>query len=74
MCATLPFAMTPLQQFQSSKRGNLAELARELGVDKSTVTRWAAGQVPVERVNDVSRITGIPRHELRPDIFGEAAA
>jgi DNA-binding transcriptional regulator YdaS (Cro superfamily) len=63
--------MKPLQQFQSAKRGNLAQLAKELGVDKSTVTRWASGQVPIDRVNDVSRMTGIPRQELRPDVFGE---
>ncbi|MCO5085119.1 MAG: helix-turn-helix domain-containing protein [Mesorhizobium sp.] len=26
-------------------------------------------QVPAERVGEVSRATGIPPHDLRPDIF-----
>lgn len=49
----------------------LIDLAREAGVDKSTVTRWAQKRVPAERIADVERITGISRHELRPDIFGQ---
>lgn len=48
------------------------DLAKALGVDKSLVTRWVQGRVPAERVADVERVTGIPRHELRPDIFGSA--
>lgn len=47
------------------------DLANALGVDKSLVTRWAQKRVPVERVADVERVTGIPRHELRPDVFGQ---
>jgi DNA-binding transcriptional regulator YdaS (Cro superfamily) len=27
--------------------------------------------VPVERVLSVEKVTGISRHDLRPDIFGE---
>ncbi|MBX3583583.1 MAG: helix-turn-helix domain-containing protein [Rhizobiaceae bacterium] len=41
-------------------------------VDKSTVLRWERGQIPPERAVEVERITGISRHELRPDIFGPA--
>lgn len=54
------------------KRQNIkpATLAREVGVDKSQVTRWAQKKVPAERVLDIERITGISRHELRPDVFG----
>lgn len=47
------------------------DLARKLGVDKSMVTRWAQKTVPLTRVFDIERETGIPREELRPDFFGE---
>lgn len=50
----------------------LIDLARSLGVDKATATRWAQKRVPAERVVDVEASTGIPRHELRPDIYGPA--
>jgi DNA-binding transcriptional regulator YdaS (Cro superfamily) len=58
------------------KRQNIkpATLARELKVDKSQITRWAQKKVPAERVLDVERITGISRHEMRPDVFGAKSA
>lgn len=52
---------------------NLTVLAGALGVNKSTASRWARNGVPVERLADVERITGIPRQKLRPDIFEVAA-
>lgn len=42
-------------------------LASELGVTTGAVSQWS--RVPVERVLEVERIVGIPRHELRPDIY-----
>lgn len=44
-------------------------IAAKLGVSHSTVIRWAARRVPAERVRSVSEVTGIPPHELRPDVF-----
>lgn len=38
-------------------------------MNKSTITRWERGRVPAERVLDVERVTGVPRHELRPDLY-----
>lgn len=39
----------------------------------SVVLNWRArGQVPAERVLEVEKLSGISRHELRPDIFGKA--
>jgi DNA-binding transcriptional regulator YdaS (Cro superfamily) len=46
----------------------LIDLARTLGVDKATTTRWAQNGVPAERVGDVVRATGIPATEIRPDL------
>lgn len=50
----------------------LIDLARSVGVDKATATRWAQKRIPAERVQDIERITGISRHDLRPDIYGPA--
>jgi DNA-binding transcriptional regulator YdaS (Cro superfamily) len=50
----------------SSVPGLRAKIARELGVTRPAILKWR--QVPAERLPDVERITGIPRHELRPDI------
>ena len=45
------------------RAGGASELARALGVTPSTPIRWN-GAVPAHHVPAVSRLTGIPRHEL----------
>ena len=46
------------------------ELARLVGKPQSTVQYWfSSGRVPPEHVLDVERVTGIPRQEIRPDIY-----
>lgn len=45
-------------------------LADLLGVSKQAVHQWR--KVPVARAKEIEQITGIPREELRPDIFGGA--
>lgn len=50
-----------------------ADLARKCGVEKSTVTRWAERGIPLVRVFQIEKATGIPRAKLRPDFFAEAA-
>lgn len=62
--------MSNLAELLSVKGKNLSDLARELGVNKGTVTRWAQKTVPLTRVYQVEEKTGISRHELRPDFFG----
>jgi DNA-binding transcriptional regulator YdaS (Cro superfamily) len=47
--------------------GGPAALARGLKISRSAVSQW--NRIPIERVSEVEKITGIPRHELRPDIF-----
>jgi DNA-binding transcriptional regulator YdaS (Cro superfamily) len=46
-----------------------ADLARQLGLNKSSITMWSLRRVPADRVLQLERETGIPRHELRPDIY-----
>ncbi len=47
-----------------------------LGVSAVQMHRYEAGtrRIPAERVLDVARITGIPKEELRPDLFKTEAA
>lgn len=49
------------------KAGGVYCLARQLKISHVAVYRWK--HIPVRRLSDVERITGIPREELRPDIF-----
>jgi len=50
-----------------AERGLMARIARELGLRSSAVAVWV--RVPAERVVEVERITGIPREQLRPDLY-----
>lgn len=44
------------------------ELASRLGVTNGAITQWG-GVVPTRRVVQVEAITGVPRADLRPDLF-----
>lgn len=45
--------------------GGVSKLASAIGITRSAVSQW--DEIPMDRVFDVSRVTGIPAHELRPD-------
>lgn len=47
--------------------GSSNELARRLGVTPQALSQW--GRVPPLRVLDVERVSGVTRHELRPDMY-----
>lgn len=47
--------------------GNRRRLAKLLGISSQAVYHWE--QVPVRRVLDVERITGVSRQRLRPDVY-----
>ena len=50
--------------------GGVTKVASLLGSPLGTVSAWATrNRIPAERVLDVERATGIPRHELRPDLY-----
>ena len=51
--------------------GGATKLGQELGISHAAISQW--DQVPPLRVLEVERITGVPRHELRPDLYPPAA-
>lgn len=57
----------PIQAIFEQRKVNRSALADELGITNSAVWQWR--RVPAERVIDVEKFTGIPRHELRPDLY-----
>ena len=48
--------------------GMMAKVARGLGFTRAAVRKWQL--VPDDYLVRVEQITGIPRHKLRPDLFG----
>lgn len=67
----MPDYDAPLQR--ALKLLPLTRMAEELGIKASAIPQWK--HVPVHHVRKVSEATGIPMHELRPDVYraGEAA-
>lgn len=67
---------TAFAGFRKSRGLTLDGAAEIFSVDRTTILRWERGDppVPVKRLDEVERVTGISRHDLRPDIFGAAPA
>lgn len=47
--------------------GNISALARALKINRQAVQAWNA--IPPTRCIEIEKLTGIPRAELRADIF-----
>jgi DNA-binding transcriptional regulator YdaS (Cro superfamily) len=58
----------PMVKKAIEKAGGLTILADHLGISKQNVFGW--WRIPAEKVLEIERLTGISRHELRPDVFG----
>lgn len=52
--------------------GGLSGLAGPLGITKQAVSQW--DEVPPLRVIAVERLSGVSRHELRPDLYPDEVA
>lgn len=59
--------MDALHRYLKAGRGRAQELAMGLGISPSAISQW--DRIPAERALDVERLTGIPRHDLRPDLY-----
>jgi DNA-binding transcriptional regulator YdaS (Cro superfamily) len=55
----------PMKAIQAA--GGPAALGNALGCSSQAISQWR--RIPAERVLDVERITGIPREDLRPDLY-----
>ncbi len=63
-------SQTPLQK-AIVVAGSQQNLANQLGIRSASISEWKSrGRIPVERVRSIESVTGISKHELRPDIFG----
>lgn len=50
--------------------GSQSEMGRRLGIKPQAVQKWIShNRVPAERVLQIEKLTGISRHDLRPDIY-----
>jgi DNA-binding transcriptional regulator YdaS (Cro superfamily) len=47
--------------------GGVRPLARELGVASPTIIGWK--RIPADRILQVEAVTGVPREQLRPDLY-----
>jgi len=52
--------------------GGVVAMSLALGLSRAAVSQWT--RVPPEHVLDVERLTGVSRHVLRPDVFGDQLA
>lgn len=65
---------SPLTLYRELHRLSQDDLAALFGLKGSgTISKWEKRRVPAERVLDVERQTGIPRHRLRPDLYPDPA-
>lgn len=76
---TVEFAMTlgHTQAMSEQLKGRMREMgltqasiASACGVTQAAVARWMSRRIPAEQVKQLSEITGLSPHELRPDVFG----
>ncbi len=54
----------------AQKVGGMTQLAAKLGGARQALYQWT--RIPADRVVEIERLTGVPRRELRPDLY-EAA-
>lgn len=64
--------METLFAYFKTNRGTQIRLSEFLGLSRAAVNRWKLnGRVPAEHVLEIEKFTGISRHILRPDVFGD---
>ena len=63
--------MNALERFRIHSKLSFQALAVLLGVDRGRAFQWCKGTrtLPAERVVSIEAATGVPRAELRPDLY-----
>lgn len=59
--------MEKLLEYLNAERGRRITLAAALKIAPSAISQWS--EVPMGRVVAIEAATGIPRAELRPDLY-----
>ena len=54
------------------KVGSQRKLALGLGITPQSLTKWHT--IPSRHIINIERLTGIPREELRPDLYRKEKA
>lgn len=62
---------SPLKLHRKNLGMSLKDGADHLGIAPSVLHKWENKRVPAEKAAFVSEKTGIPLHQLRPDVFPE---
>jgi DNA-binding transcriptional regulator YdaS (Cro superfamily) len=52
--------------------GGVSALARKLGIKPQAISQWE--DVPAQRILEIEVATGMPREELRPDLYRKTPA
>ena len=52
-----------------AKAGGMRALARALGINYQSIQAWK--KIPAERLIDIEEATGVPREQLRPDLYAK---
>lgn len=67
---------TPGLEAAIKAAGSQVALAELLGIRQSHISNWKnrGKRIPAERVLEIERVTGVPRHQLRPDLYPTEAA
>jgi DNA-binding transcriptional regulator YdaS (Cro superfamily) len=60
-------AMASFRKLLDDKNWSVSKLAAALKIKPQAISQWI--EVPLNRVPEVEALTGIPRHELRPDFW-----
>jgi DNA-binding transcriptional regulator YdaS (Cro superfamily) len=63
----------PVDRAVAAAGGEQAFMER-VGIKRRSLFAWRASGIPAVRLPAVVRVTGIPAHELRPDLFPAEAA
>jgi DNA-binding transcriptional regulator YdaS (Cro superfamily) len=63
---------SPIRSYRKTQDITLREFAELFGVNTTTALYWERVRVPPERVIEIEKATGIPRHDLRPDLYEDA--
>lgn len=67
-------SVSPLTSYRAALGIKQAALAKKFGVQPPALSKWERNRVPAERVLMIEKVTGIPRHLLRPDIYPAPSA